>query len=149
MKVNPTSTFLDGWRTARVSAMCHASLCIGRLQDRAIDHHVLREEDRVRIVVRRADLHDAIELLRDIAAPRSAQVIDRTDQRLALQVLIGIPAGSIAGAFIGTLLGADTIPWSVGGAVYMSSLLGAINSRHTHRPAPTRGHANFWQSPNR
>ena len=143
MKANPTSTFLDGWRTARVSAIRHASLCIGRLQDRAIDHQVLREEDRVRIVVRRADLHDAIELLRDVAAPRSAQVIDRPDQRLALQVLIGIPVGSIAGAVFATILGADTIPWSVGGAVYLSSLLVAINSRSPLRAVRTRGHDNF------
>ena len=129
--------------------MRHASICIGRLQDRAIDHQVLREEDRVRIVVRRSDLQDAIELLRDIAAPRSAQIIDRPDQRLALQVLIGIPVGSIAGAIFATFLGADTIPWSVGGAVYMSSLLIAINSRRTDRALRIRGHANFWHSPDR
>ncbi len=114
--------------------MRHASLCIGRLQDRAIDYQVLREEDGIRIVVRRSDLNDAIELLRDIARPQSTEAPDRPGQRVALQVLIGIPVGSIAGAVLGSVLGADTIPWSVGGAIYMSSLLVALNARNAKHP---------------
>lgn len=123
--------------------MRHANLCIGRLQDRAIEYQVLRDEDHIRIVVRRSDLNDAIELLRDIAGPQSTEGPDRPVQRVALQVLIGIPVGSIAGAVFGSVLGADTIPWSVGGAIYLSTLLVALNAKNANHPERIRRRSDF------
>ncbi|MCA9212323.1 MAG: hypothetical protein KDB27_04600 [Planctomycetales bacterium] len=112
-----TSTYLDGWRTARVSKRRFARLCTGRLETAGLDYQVLHEDRDVRIVVRRPDLSFAIELIADIAKPVPHAVDNDNRPIWAPPLLIGIPVGGFAGSLLGYWLGIATTSLCVAGSV--------------------------------
>ena len=115
------STFLDGWRTARVSERRFAQLCIGRLDSAGLEFQVLHEERELRIVVRRPDLSFAIDLIDDIAKPTDHFNDARVDPPWATtSLLFGIPVGGLFGSMAAHVVGISTIPICVAGTIFGS-----------------------------
>ena len=94
------------WLTAKIANPWTVKRCLGRLDSHGFEYRVVVDERQLRIIVRRFDLEEVLELLADLS-PNAAKVGNArsSSYRQSVRMLAAIPLGAVLGSILGVPLG--------------------------------------------
>ena len=92
------------WLTAKVAEPSLVRRCLGRLDAKGYEYRVDIDARQLRILVRRGDLGNVLELLADLSSGTlQGQCARKTNYSQQLRLLMAIPFGAISGSALSAL----------------------------------------------
>ncbi len=99
-----TNVTLDReWLTAKIADPCLVRRCLGRLDVKGFEYRVVCDDRQLRVLVRRASLYEAIELLADLSNGAN-HVFGGRQSSQYVRLLAAIPIGAVIGSALSASL---------------------------------------------